>query len=136
MRMHRENEIACLRPPLPRGVKKHNGETPMPIVSARVNLHKRHTAEELEARRDAAALALCRIYCDVIGFWRGCAKKRCKRHRRCCGDAWPCLQRGRAGVPHGLHRKIIAAVRAGGPRRLAPINNLESQMRRNPPRWL
>jgi len=39
-------------------------------------------------------------------------------------------------VPHGLRHKIIAAVRAGGPRRLPPINNLETQMRRDPPRWL
>jgi len=108
----------------------------MPIVSARVNFYKRHTAKELEARRDAAMLALCRIYCDVIGLWKACANKRCKRHRRCCGDTWPCLQRGRAGVPHGLRHKIIAAVRAGGPRRLPPINNLETQMRRDPPRWL
>lgn len=108
----------------------------MPIVSARVNFYKRHTAEELAARRDAATLALCRIYCDVIGLWKACANKRCKRQRRCCGDTWPCLQRGRAGVPHGRRAKIIAAVRAGGPRRLPPINDLETQMRRDPPRWL
>jgi len=108
----------------------------MPIVSSRVNFHKRHTAAELAARRDAATSALCRIYCDVIGFWRGCANKRCKRHRRCCGDPWPCLQRGKSGVPRGMYPKIIAAVRRGGPARVAPLNNLESEMRKDPPGWL
>ncbi len=108
----------------------------MTIISTRVNLHKRYTADELEARRKAATKALCRIYCDVIGFWRGCTNKQCKRHRRCCGEPWPCLQRGLPGVPRGMHAKIIAAVRAGGPERIAPINNLESEMRRNPPGWL
>ena len=108
----------------------------MPIVSARVNLHKRHTAEELEALRHAATVAVCRIYCDVIGLWRGCAGKRCKRHRRCCGEPWPCLVRGRAGVPSGRRHQIVAAVRAGGPRRLKPINSIESELRRFPPNWL
>jgi hypothetical protein len=108
----------------------------MPILSSRVNFHKRHTADELAARRNAATVALCRVYCDVIGLWRGCALKRCKRHRRCCGDAWPCLQRGKAGVPRGMYPKIFAAVRAGGPARVPPINNLETQMRRDPPGWL
>jgi hypothetical protein len=108
----------------------------MPIVSARVNLHKRHTAEELAAREKAATAALCRIYCDVIGLWKACAIKPCKRHRRCCGEPWPCLVRGRDGVPRALRHKIIAAVRAGGPRRLPPINSMESQLRRYPPNWL
>jgi len=51
-------------------------------------------------------------------------------------EPWSCLQRGRAGVPRGLYPKIIAEVRAGGPKRLAPINNLEAEMRRHPPGWL
>ncbi|MGA8077469.1 MAG: hypothetical protein WBD53_02970 [Xanthobacteraceae bacterium] len=108
----------------------------MPILSARVNLHKRYTAAQLTERRAAATVALCRIYCDVIGLWRGCAVKRCKRHRRCCGEPWPCLQRGRAGVPRGLYPKILVEVRAGGSAKLPPINNLESDMRRDPPGWL
>ena len=108
----------------------------MPIVSSRVNLHKRYTAAQLTERRNAATNALCRIYCDVIGLWRGCATKRCKRHRRCCAEPWPCLDRGRTGVPRGRYPKIIAEVRVGGPKRLAPINNLEAEMRRHPPGWL
>jgi hypothetical protein len=115
---------------------KQKGETPMPVVSARVNLHKRHTAAELEALRKAATAALSRIYCDVIGLWKVCPKKACKRHRRCAGAAWPCLIRGRAGVPRGRYPKIIAEAGAGGPRRLPPINHLEAQLRRYPPGWL
>ena len=111
-------------------------KTPMPILSARVNLNKRYTPEQHRARGSAARSALCRIYCDVMSLWRGCANKRCKRHRRCLGKAGPCLERGRVGVPRGLHPKILAEVRAGGPARLAPINNLEWQIRRNPPGWL
>ncbi len=108
----------------------------MPIVSSHANLHKRHTAAQITARRNAATVALCRIYCDVMALWRGCAIKRCKRHRRCRGDAWRCLQRGRGGVPRGMYPKIIAEVRAGGPTRVPPINNLETEMRRDPPGWL
>jgi hypothetical protein len=108
----------------------------MPILSARVNLNKRYTPEQHRARGSAARSALCRIYCNVMALWRGCANKRCKRHRRCLGKAGPCLERGRVGVPRGLHPKILAEVRAGGPARLAPINNLEWQIRRNPPGWL
>jgi hypothetical protein len=108
----------------------------MPIVSARVNFYKHHTAEELAALEEAAKAALCRIYCDIIGLWRSCTTKRCKRRRRCWGDPWPCLRRGRPGVPPALHRKIIAEARAGGPRRLPPINSMESRLRRYPPGWL
>jgi hypothetical protein len=108
----------------------------MPILSARVDFNKHTTPEQRQARDNAARGALCRIYCDVMALWRSCAKKSCKRHRRCCGKSGPCLERGRLGVPRALHSKIIAAVRAGGPRRLAPINNVELKLRRDPPRWL
>ncbi len=108
----------------------------MPILSARVNFNKHTTPEQRQARERAARAALCRIYCDVMALWRSCATKRCKRHRRCCGKAAPCLERGRLGVPRGLHAKILAEVRAGGPARLAPINNVERQLRRDPPGWL
>ena len=108
----------------------------MPMVSSHANLHKRHTAAQITARRNAAIAALCRIYCDVVALWRGCTNKRCKRHRRCCGEPWPCLQRGKAGVPRGRYPKILAEVGAGGPRRVPPLNNLELQMRRDPPKWL
>jgi len=108
----------------------------MPILSARVNLHKRHSAEQQAGRHSAATIALCRIYCDVLRLWRGCADGRCKRHRHCGGDAWPCLQRGKSTVPAGLRERIHDEVRAGGPSRMPPINNLEAAMRRNPPGWL
>ncbi len=105
----------------------------MPILSARVNLHKRHSPAQQTARRNAAIAALCRIYCDVIGSWRTCRKKNCKRHRHCDGDAWPCLQRGLPDVPRGRYPRILAQARAGGPRRVAPVNDIEQQMRTHPP---
>ena len=109
----------------------------MPIVSGRVNFHKRHSPAQQSVRRDVATAALCRLYCDVIGSWRTCSRKGCKRHRRCCGDAWPCLQRGLPQVPRGLHPRILAEVRKGGPRRAAPVNELEWEMRHKyPPGWL
>jgi hypothetical protein len=108
----------------------------MPILSARVNFHKRHSAAQQVARRDAAMRALARIYCDVIESWRSCANKNCKRHRHCDGDAWPCLQRSLPQVPRGLHPRILAQARAGGPRHLAPLNNIERELRELPPGWL
>lgn len=112
-----------------------NEEEPMPILSARVNLHKRYTAAQHVARQQAAMNALRRIYCDVVGLWRSCAVRRCKRHRRCCGDAWSCLQRGR--VPASLRARIHEQVRTGGPDRLPPVNSVERKMRDDPPAgWL
>jgi hypothetical protein len=108
----------------------------MPILDGHVNLNKRHSKEQHIARRDAALIALCQVYCDVIASWRGCGKKSCKRHRRCCGDAWPCLQRAVPHVPREQHPRILAEVRAGGPRRVAPVNSVEQTMRRHPPGWL
>ncbi|MFZ0610277.1 MAG: hypothetical protein WAM75_21655 [Xanthobacteraceae bacterium] len=35
-----------------------------------------------------------------------------------------------------LYPKILVEVRAGGSAKLPPINNLESDMRRDPPGWL
>ena len=108
----------------------------MPEVPVRANLHKRHSYEEQKRRRGAAENALCRIYCDVTRQWRACANRRCKRHRRCCGDAWECAKRGKSGVPASMRERILADVRAGGPARVPPINNFEADMRRDPSRWL
>ena len=110
----------------------------MPILSARLkDLHKRHTPEEQEKRGKRARIALCRIHCDVLGLWRRCANKRCKRYRRCRGDAWPCLQRARGSVPKGMRENIFRQVRAGGPFHVPPVNNLEWEMRQTPANnWL
>ncbi len=102
----------------------------MPILSSRVNFNKHTTPEARQARDNAARGALCRIYCDVMALWRSCA------NRRCCGKSGPCLERGRVGVPRRRHRQILAAVCAGGARRLAPINHAELKLRRDPPGWL
>jgi hypothetical protein len=110
-----------------------NKEKPMPILSARVNLNKRHTPEQKRQLRDAAYFALYRVYCDVIAAWRSCAKKSCKRKQRCCGDPAACIDRAWPKVRVGARRQIHAAVCAGGPMRVAPVNNLELEMRRDPP---
>jgi hypothetical protein len=114
----------------------NKGECPMPILSGRVNFNKHTTPEQRAQRRAAALTALFRIYCDVIGLWRGCAKKRCKRHRRCSGDPSACIERGWPAVPRSRRPRIHAEVRAGGPARIPPINNVERRMRQDPPGWL
>lgn len=51
------------------------------------------TTERYVARLDAEKAALRRAYCDLFGFWRACALKRCRRERACGGDAGICLAR-------------------------------------------
>ncbi len=43
-------------------------------------------------------------YCDAFDLWRRCEEKRCRRHRRCRGDANACLGKAVAldRVPHRL----------------------------------
>jgi len=68
--------------------------------------HKRSKKEDFLKRRsyadgraqiDAAQVATHRLYCDAFAFWRGCAKKPCKRHRRCLGPPTACLTRASSG---------------------------------------
>jgi len=110
----------------------------MPALSAREkNLHKRHTPEEQQMRDKRARIALTRIHCDVLKLWRRCTDKRCKRHRRCRGNAAPCLHRTLGTIPRNMREYIFRQVRAGGPFRLPPVNNLEWEMRQTPAdNWL
>ena len=60
---------------------------------------KRRTYEEGRALMDAAHLAVQRLYCDALAFWRRCKKKPCRRHRRCSGNQTACLLQGLPFVP-------------------------------------
>ncbi len=45
------------------------------------------------ARFVAERTRLQLYYCNLFRFWRACRDKRCRRHRRCCGDANACLKK-------------------------------------------
>jgi hypothetical protein len=72
--------------------------------------------EEYAARFAAEKSALQRHYCEVFGFWRSCALRRCRKVRSCSGDAEACLRRrvreiGR-DVQWQARRHILAATPA------------------------
>jgi hypothetical protein len=54
---------------------------------------KELTTERYVARFNAEKAALAREYCNLFGFWRACALKRCRKGRTCRGDASACLAR-------------------------------------------
>ena len=109
----------------------------MPASSARGNFYKRHTPEERKKRDMRARIAMTRVHCDVLALWRSCIHKRCKRHRRCRGDAAPCLHRVFRTIPRSRRDWIFRQVRAGGPFRVPPVNDLEWEMRQTPAdNWL
>jgi hypothetical protein len=91
---------------------------------------KRRTFVEGRGLTDAALLATQRLYCDALGFWRRCALRPCKRHRRCLGPATACLMRGLPFVPAAQRRKAQQQVIAGGPRGAPPATHIEWQLRR------
>ncbi len=91
---------------------------------------KRRTATDGLTLVDAAHLATYRLYCDALSFWRGCATKACKRHRRCAGEPTRCLARGLLHVPQARRLEAQKQVIAGGPRRLAPASHMEWFVRR------
>jgi hypothetical protein len=78
------------------------------------------------ARRLAAESELqARRYCDAFASWQRCARKDCRRHRACGGDAYACLKRALARVPQSLQlqtrQEILAATahNIGAPERAA-----------------
>jgi hypothetical protein len=92
---------------------------------------KRRTFAQGKAETDAAHAATQRLYCDVLRFWRRCARRDCRRHRRCCGDPANCLGRGSIFVPASRRLRAQRDVIAGGPRRLAPARHIEWFVRRS-----
>jgi hypothetical protein len=93
---------------------------------------KRRTVEQGLQLADAAHAAVWRLYCEVFAFWRGCAVKKCRRHRRCLGEPAGCLMRGMPSVPQARRLAAEKEVMAGGPRRIAPATHLEWVARREP----
>ena len=95
------------------------------------DFQKRRTYEEGRALMDTAHLAVQRLYCDAFGFWRRCKEKRCRRHRRCCGNQAACLMRGLPFTPPAERVKAEKQVIAGGPRRVPPASHAEWVVRRS-----
>ncbi len=86
---------------------------------------KELTAARYVARFNAEKAALRRAYCNLFGFWRSCALKRCRRERSCGGDAGACLARRVKEVPREnqwrARQQILSATpaEAGPPERTA-----------------
>jgi hypothetical protein len=98
--------------------------------SNKQNFLKRRTFEGGRAQVDAAHIATQRLYCEALKFWRRCALRSCKHHRRCCGEATACLLRGLIHVPQSRRLKARKQVIAGGPRRVAAVTHIEWIIRR------
>jgi hypothetical protein len=62
------------------------------MTSAARAQHDTHS-KDWHARFAAARARLQLHYCHLFKFWRACRDKRCRRHRRCCGDTSECLKR-------------------------------------------
>jgi len=77
---------------------------------------KQQTPGEYAARFAAEKAALRRHYCEVFGFWRSCALKRCRKARGCSGDAEACLKRRAQEIPREgqweARRHLLAATPA------------------------
>ncbi len=94
------------------------------------NFEKRRSFEEGRALIDATHIATHRLYCETLGFWRGCSLRTCKRHRRCMGEPTGCLMRGLLHVPQARRLKAQKQVIKGGPRRIPPATHVEWFVRR------
>jgi hypothetical protein len=93
---------------------------------------KRRSVEDGLKLADAAHEATWRLYCEVLRFWRACKVRKCRRHRRCLGNAAGCLLRGLPSVPYEQRLAAAKEVMRGGPRRLQPATHLEWVVRREP----
>ena len=93
---------------------------------------KRRTFQQGKALADDAHAATWRLYCEVLGFWKSCRSRLCKRHRRCCGEPAACLMRGLVLTPPAARDAAQKAVIAGGPRKLRPATHMEYVVRRQP----
>jgi len=95
--------------------------------------HKRLTPEEEDEQREAAFAAIRLLYRDALPLWQVCPRAPCKRHRRCCGEVRPCLERGWPLLPAAVQDAAYEEVQRGGPRRLPPATHTEWELRRFPP---
>jgi hypothetical protein len=71
---------------------------------------------KLQARRDADWEAAKRQFADevadTVGCHRGCRLRRCRRARRCMGDAQACLKRQGWRVPPHVARDLTEEIYA------------------------
>ena len=98
---------------------------------AKQNFTKRRSVEANRALIDAAHRTTYRLYCDALRFWRFCRNKKCKRHRRCCGEPTGYLKQGLPAVPPAERLKARQEVMAGGPRREATATHIERAVRQS-----
>ena len=91
-----------------------------PTVPSAKDFNKRRSVEAGLKLADAAHVATWRLYCEVLALWRGCRNKKCRRHRRCLGEAAACLLRAQPSVPEARLSEAAKEVMAGGPRRGRP----------------
>ncbi len=103
-----------------------------PTVPSAKDFAKRRSAEAGIKLADAVHVATWRLYCEVLALSRGCRNKKCRRHRRCLGEAAACLLRAQPNVPQARLAEAAKEVMAGGPRRLPPATHLEWLVRREP----
>jgi hypothetical protein len=101
-----------------------------PTVPSAKDFAKRRSAEAGIKLADAVHVATWRLYCEVLALWSGCRNKKCRRHRRCLGEAAACLLRAQPNVPQARLAEAAKEVMAGGPRRLPPATHLEWLVRR------
>jgi hypothetical protein len=74
------------------------------------------TPAQAQAQHAAEQTQMRRVQCTLFQFWRGCARKRCRRARRCDGDPHACFERWWPLMPEHLkvqYRAAIVALGAG-----------------------
>ena len=86
----------------------------------RKRLPKQMTTEQYLCRFEAEIAALKHAYCDIFGFWRRCACKRCRRARACVGDHSACLKGGLAEVPRRAQWQARQMLIKGTPKHAGP----------------
>jgi hypothetical protein len=86
-----------------------------------------------KAQREAAFVAIRKLYCESLPLWRSCARGYCRRHHACGGDERPCLKRTWPLMPPHVQDEAYTLVRHGGPRRLPAATNKEWILRGYPP---
>ena len=102
-----------------------------PTAPSAKDFNKRRSIEARLKLADAAHVATWRLYCEVLALWRGCRNEKCRRHRRCLGEAAACL----CGRSRACRRPTVGSgerAMAGGPRRVPPATHLEWLVRREP----
>ena len=89
---------------------------------------ERGVPKDWDARLAAEAARLQLHYCNLFKFWRACRSKRCRRHRRCCGDSNECLKRRIEEIPRMAQFQARQAVMAATPKHAGPAERSVRQL--------